>query len=656
MNNIFKFLWIAISASVLFSACQDIVLEGEKIEFDMTIHAEAEASKAAFTNGEKLLVVQKANDRIRKKESSEGKIGSNRYRMDFSVNFDMGSENIGYEYFAFYPYSAISGKTDGDDLKLDFQLPSVQYPTDASFDSSAEILLADQNTNGQPKTLNLEFDRAVTAVKVTFENLNVGNVRKLRFTLPQRYSVAGKGTIDILTSEIAVSDGVNYIELDYSSNPVPSERLVAYFTCFPFDLPEGSLVTLDIETDKGNVREKVETEIDFIFKAGELYEIPIEFEDEAPAATTFANVKAPGTYSVNNALVMAVGKSGRYVLNDGTANAYVFAPDLSTNVGEVVNLSGEVQLYDRVLEWNKPEVTKTGETRTVTYPSPYDYDEAAFESYKTAPKIGYIKARLAVVSLRTGRCGDYIVYLAGQDMFNIGYYDVWGYAIGYNSDHDDMTLLVVKSEYVADIIAPASNKSDYFGNWTMQATDCFPEDANNPYFSWSVTLEDGGSDENYEYVTINHFLPYNSSFIPVNSYKLIYRNGYLYLAPSLVPYTDKFFSSDGTEYKLNLACLNHELKIYYNTAILVAGKVGDSVWFSSNDNDNLVDGFYVYAPEKAENNGLCGFYDLYMTPQTSSSSASMGHATAPIRKSRAYVPQDRKKISSEFKSPMRPVE
>ena len=338
-------------------------------------------------------------------------------------------------------------------MKLDFQLPSVQHPTNASFDPSAEILLADQNTNGQPKTLNLEFDRAVTAVKVTFENLNVGNVRKLRFTLPQRYTVAGKGTIDILTSEIAVSDGVNYIELDYSSNPVPSERLVAYFTCFPFDLPEGSLVTLDIETDKGNVREKVETEIDFSFKAGKSYEIPIEFEDDAPAATTFANVKAPGTYSVNNALVMAVGKSGRYVLNDGTENAYVFAPDLSANVGEVVNLSGNVQLYDGVLEWNSPEVSRTGQTRTVTYPSPYDYDEAAFESYKNEPKIGYIKATVNVWEEGTAaECGGQKIYLAGPDSFTPGMYDVWGYTLGYSSTYSNTVLLVVKSEVVEDII------------------------------------------------------------------------------------------------------------------------------------------------------------------------------------------------------------
>lgn len=453
MNNIFKFLWIAISASVLFSACQDIVLEGEKIEFDMTIHAEAEKVRAVFTAGEKLLIIQKSGDRFIKKESSVGKSANNSHRMDFSVNFDMGSENIGYEYFAFYPYSAFCGKTDGDDLKLDFQLPSVQHPTNASFDPSAEILLADQNTNGQPKTLNLEFDRAVTAVKVTFENLNVGNVRKLRFTVPQRYTLAGRGTIDILTSETTVSDGVNYIELDYSSNPVPSERLVAYFTCFPFDLPEGSLVTLDIETDKGNVQEKVETEIDFSFKAGKSYEIPIEFEDDAPAATTFANVKAPGTYSVNNALVMAVGKSGRYVLNDGTANAYVFAPDLSANVGEVVNLSGNVQLYDGVLEWNSPEVSRTGQTRTVTYPSPYDYDEAAFESYKNEPKIGYIKATVYVWEEGTAaECGGQKIYLAGPDSFTLGMYDVWGYTLGYSSTYSNIVLLVVKSEVVEDII------------------------------------------------------------------------------------------------------------------------------------------------------------------------------------------------------------
>ena len=106
MNNIFKFLWIAISASVLLSACQDIVLEGEKIEFDMTIHAEAEKVRAVFTAGEKLLIIQKSGDRFIKKESSVGKSANNSYRMDFSVNFDMKTLATNISRFILIPPSA----------------------------------------------------------------------------------------------------------------------------------------------------------------------------------------------------------------------------------------------------------------------------------------------------------------------------------------------------------------------------------------------------------------------------------------------------------------------------------------------------------------------------------------------------------------------
>ena len=814
MKNTFKFLLIFVSAIVLFSACQDIVLEGGNIEFDMTIHAESENYKAAFTNGEKLIVIQRTDSEIQKKESSEGKIGSNMYRMNFSVNFDKGSQYVDYEYFVFYPFSAVNGNTGENDLKLSFQLPSVQHPTNASFDPAANILVAQQKFKGQPETLVIDFQNLVSSIKVTFENFKVGNVKKLKITVP--YKISGDAAVDLVESQIVGSGSNNYVELDYSSNPVPSERLVAYLTCFPFDMPKGSLVTLDIETTNETLRELVYSEVDFSFEAGELYEIPIVFEGEAPAAISFADIDEPGTYAVNNALVMAVGSSGRYILNDGTANAYVFAPDVTVNIGDVVNVSGEVitydgvlewnrpaiiptgqtstvtypspynynetsfesyknnpvigyikteltisedgwtaycgsqsihlisqnafvsgthevygyvvgyspnysntslivvrsektgdpastfanidepgtytvnnalvmavgssgryvlndgtanayvfapgvtvnvgdvvdlsgnvQLYDGVLEWNSPEVSKTGQTRTVDYPSPYDYDEAAFELYKNEPKIGYIKATVYVWEEGTAaECGGQKIYLAGPDAFTPGMYDVWGYTLGYSSTYSNTVLLVVRSELAADLLLPAKSKDEYLGNWYLNATDFYADDPDNAEFHWAVTLTDGGRDENYEYVTVNHFLPYIEAAMPSNSYNLIYMDGYLYLAPGYVPYTDKFLF-EGKEYTLELYCLNHEEKKINSSSIISCGFFKGEVRFENNEG---IDGFYVSLPELES--ALCAYYDIYFTRTTGASSdpvktvAPRRNNNQPSLRSEFLKPQKRLRLSN----------
>lgn len=176
-------------------------------------------------------------------------------------------------------------------------------------------------------------------------------------------------------------------------------------------------------------------------------------------------------------------------------------------------------------------------------------------------------------------------------------------------------------------LAPANSKDDYIGSWDLVCADLYSDDTENPYVYWPVTLVDGGNDGKYEYVTINDFLPFNSTMMPTNSYNLIYKDGYLYFAPGIVPYTDKFISQ-GTSYDLTLYCLaSTATSGNISTKMMMAAGLttveGETVVrFKSLPSQTFnADGFYISVP--ALQAGLCGFYNISLTPPVASEGSAL---------------------------------
>ena len=176
----------------------------------------------------------------------------------------------------------------------------------------------------------------------------------------------------------------------------------------------------------------------------------------------------------------------------------------------------------------------------------------------------------------------------------------------------------------AEGLVAATSKNDYLGSWYLVGKDFYAEDPENPYLIWQVELTDGGNDGKYDYVTVNNFLPYNSTAMPDNSYNLIYKDGILYMAPGVVPYTGQFIHK-GTAYDLELYCMNTGAQKISPNAVMCGGFVEiegvNCVSFASEPGQTFVsDGFYISIP--AMNSALFAVSKLSLQPVPESSSES----------------------------------
>ena len=176
----------------------------------------------------------------------------------------------------------------------------------------------------------------------------------------------------------------------------------------------------------------------------------------------------------------------------------------------------------------------------------------------------------------------------------------------------------------AEGLVAATSKNDYLGSWYLVGKDFYAEDPEKPYLVWQVELTDGGNDGKYDYVTVNNFLPYNSTAMPDNSYNLIYKDGILYMAPGVVPYTDQFIYK-GAAYDLELYCMNTGAQKISPNAVMCGGFVEiegvNCVFFASEPSQTFVsDGFYISIP--AMNSALFAVSKLSLQPVPESSSES----------------------------------
>ena len=209
--------------------------------------------------------------------------------------------------------------------------------------------------------------------------------------------------------------------------------------------------------------------------------------------STIAQIKAAGTYKVQNAVVMAA-KSGvkNFIVSDGTGNIVVYHSSSSHGfvVGDVVTVNGSVIQYGGVWEFDGPTVTKTG-TATPSYPTPVEYDAAKIAAYATTQVIEYGHARGLVdgnnVTVAEGKVLN--VYGDLSD-FNGKTVDVYGYSFGYNSNTSKVSFMQVgaATEYV-DPNAPSLSVSPTSASWASGVNDekTFTVTAENG--TWDISAE-----------------------------------------------------------------------------------------------------------------------------------------------------------------------
>ena len=419
--------------------------------------------------GEKLAVWEDGE----KAESGEGTSINGGLTMDFPVTFP-AKEGTEFTYNALYPSAAWVTSSNTDITALKVEHKNVQQPTAKSFGPAADILVAKQASFiSQPTALSLQFKRMVAVGKMTIANLNsTENVVKITFSAANK-AVSGRSIIDLTTAKATeygyANQGKDNVVLDYDDDgqTIAANGMTAYFTCWPLTIAEGEKFTIAVETESKAFTKEVTlaTGKSLEFKEGKSSKFTVDFTGVEGINTKemhLVDITAPATgQTVKNCLIMASAK-GRIIVNDGTADSFVYGTSIANPIGDVVTLMGDIVEYDGVLEWSNPYAKKTG-TADVIYPEPVVYDEAAFTAYATAPKIEYIKAKV-VKSGSTCKCGSAAVYLQSAETLADGTYDVYGYTIGYSTKHNNTTIVVVKAELEKVTNITASDKRVQVGS------------------------------------------------------------------------------------------------------------------------------------------------------------------------------------------------
>ena len=110
---------------------------------------------------------------------------------------------------------------------------------------------------------------------------------------------------------------------------------------------------------------------------------------------TIASITTTGNFSVKNAWVIATYAQG-FLMTDSSNAVLLVYQGTGANipaVGQVVNVSGTVSTYGGFLQFAKDGLTveTTGETKTVTNPTPETMSGSALDAWLKSPSIKYVE-------------------------------------------------------------------------------------------------------------------------------------------------------------------------------------------------------------------------------------------------------------------------
>ena len=197
-----------------------------------------------------------------------------------------------------------------------------------------------------------------------------------------------------------------------------------------------------------------------------------ELNPEAPvvAETTIADITAAGNYTVKNAWAVATYDKGCLLTDASGKYILAYNPTTTPAVGEKVTIDGSVSAYAGLLQFGAgATITKTGETVTVSLPTPEVLDAAKFDALAGALQIKYVEYEGALtidgsyynitIAGATNKAG--VQYPAGDikttlDGLNGKYVKVTGFTIGYTSSK---SILQTMATAVVETTAPEGGET-----------------------------------------------------------------------------------------------------------------------------------------------------------------------------------------------------
>lgn len=372
MKTFFKsILAVAVCAS-LFAACSkdDTVSDpsnGRKVTMTVTASSELESASGSRTTydpltgkiswnetGEYLQVFETAASKTTYANSQEGTVSDDTAK--FAVSFPENT-NTPLVYNAVYPASAWVTSSNTDITNMKVITPTVQQPTATSFDSNADLLIAQSiSVESQLTELQMSFGRAVAIGKMTVKNLaSAESVLGVKFTAPDK-KVTGRSYVDMTAGTIKeygyINNFADNVTLNYSSEmniTANSEAgMTAYFTCFPFEVAAGETFTVTVTT------------------ASKIFTKTVTVQEGRPLAfaagdsSTFA-VDMTGAAEEENETL-----SGDYVITatqSETTYAMSSLAESSRLAPVVITPSNPYKTGDETLIWT---ITKSGDNYTIS--------------------------------------------------------------------------------------------------------------------------------------------------------------------------------------------------------------------------------------------------------------------------------------------------
>ena len=270
------------------------------------------------------------------------------------------------------------------------------------------------NTVGSPAAgASVNLHHLASMLEFSVKNATSAPVKfsSLKMTVGDGTKFCGTYYVDMTTGALSPSNA-SYVydnctvSIEGNSDDVAAGSIWKfYMPIAPVTLAAGTEITFDITASDGTlcrVVKHIPSSGSVTFEAGKWNTQNLDYtgastidtqtlaEVIAANASLASGAESTTTFDVVNATVCAQN-GANVIVNDGTAYFLVYKKNADTVTnGDVISISGKIKNYYGILEFNQPEITKTG-TAEVVLGNPVTYTDELFNSYASAPSTQYVK-------------------------------------------------------------------------------------------------------------------------------------------------------------------------------------------------------------------------------------------------------------------------
>lgn len=472
MKKFFALMSLVLGA-IAFTGCTNSNIEESPVKegnFSFTVTMDAmtratvEKNNVVFTPGDKVAfgaAEHATNDTVTKAMIAEYSANDGKFYCDTVLD-----ETKSFDFYALWPYQAGS-KGASFNLPAKLKNPN-QYSTYVYVGKNAFGQIAQNvdsatqyapmigvSTVGSPAAgASVNLHHLASMLEFEVKNATSAPVKfsSLKMTVGNGTKFCGTYYVDMTTGALSPS-GDNYVydnctvSIEGNSDEVAAGSTWKFFMpVAPVTLAAGTEITFDITASDGTlcrVVKHIPATASVTFEAGKWNTQSLDYTGASTITyDTIADILSGenGSYEVHGALIYA--KSGKnFIIGDNTGFMLMYSSN-TLNVGDVIDVNGNVVVYNGVKEFSNPTTTSTG-TATVYYPTPVAFN---YSSYISSPFVGYIDASgvLSAKNLTKDSENYYIYVNTGVDTTGLTGKDVvcQGFAFGYHQTNKTVSYII----------------------------------------------------------------------------------------------------------------------------------------------------------------------------------------------------------------------